>query len=75
MSTRKRARVESDDAGSSTGQQGKHSDDAQEGQRERDAEFWFDDGSVLLVAGGFEFKVYRAVLSARSPVFKDMLSS
>ena len=84
MSTRKRARVESDDAedvrnepDSSASQHAKFSDNAQEEQtqeRQRDTEFWFEDGSVLLVAGGFEFKVYRAVLSARSLVFKDMFS-
>ena len=43
-------------------------------QRLRDAEFWFEDGSVVLVAGGIAFKVYRGVLSDRSPVFKDMFS-
>ncbi|KAI9061826.1 hypothetical protein FKP32DRAFT_1575208 [Trametes sanguinea] len=40
----------------------------------RDAELWFEDGNLVLVAGDTEFKVYRGPLIAHSPVFKDMLS-
>ncbi|KAM5539624.1 hypothetical protein V8D89_006733 [Ganoderma adspersum] len=38
-------------------------------------EFWFDDGSIVLVAGNTGFRVYRALLAAQSTVFTDMLSS
>ncbi|KAI6120167.1 hypothetical protein EDD16DRAFT_903628 [Pisolithus croceorrhizus] len=35
---------------------------------------WFDDGNIVLVAGGQCFKVYRGTLSMHSPIFKDMFS-
>lgn len=35
---------------------------------------WFDDGNIVLVAGGQCFKVYRGTLSVHSPIFKDMFS-
>ncbi|KAM5539308.1 hypothetical protein V8D89_006999 [Ganoderma adspersum] len=41
----------------------------------RHAEFWFDDGSVVLVARNTGFRVYRALLAAQSTVFSDMFSS
>ncbi|PIL26466.1 hypothetical protein GSI_12224 [Ganoderma sinense ZZ0214-1] len=41
----------------------------------RHDEFWFDDGSVVLVAGNTAFRVYRALLAAQSTVFTDMFSS
>ncbi|RPD58517.1 hypothetical protein L226DRAFT_489969 [Lentinus tigrinus ALCF2SS1-7] len=40
----------------------------------RDHEFWFDDGSIALVAKDVEFRVYKRVLSEHSVVFADMLS-
>ncbi len=43
-------------------------------QRERDERFWFEDGTIILVAGKVEFKVYAHPLVEHSPVFKDMLS-
>lgn len=43
-------------------------------QRERDEEFWFEDGSVILVARNMEFRVYMRVLADHSPVFADMFS-
>ena len=36
---------------------------------ERDPEFWFSDGTVILVAKNVEFRFYRALLADRSPVF------
>lgn len=33
---------------------------------------WFDDGNIVLIAGGKSFKVYRGTLSVHSPIFKDM---
>ncbi|RPD53663.1 hypothetical protein L227DRAFT_384391 [Lentinus tigrinus ALCF2SS1-6] len=44
------------------------------GQRQRDEEFWFEDGSVILVARNVEFRVYMRVLADHSPVFADMFS-
>ncbi len=40
----------------------------------RDAEYWLEDGTVILVARGVEFRVYKGVLSTHSPVFADMFS-
>ncbi|TBU37460.1 hypothetical protein BD309DRAFT_995090 [Dichomitus squalens] len=47
---------------------------AQGEETKRDQEFWFEDGNVTLIAGNFEFRVYKGVLSNRSPVFRDMFS-
>jgi hypothetical protein len=33
---------------------------------------WFDDGNIILEAGGKLFKVHRGVLSKNSGIFKDM---
>ncbi|KAJ7612145.1 hypothetical protein FB45DRAFT_939968 [Roridomyces roridus] len=41
---------------------------------QRDPELWFDDGNLVIHAGNSQFLVHRGILSARSPVFKDMLS-
>ncbi|KAI1795305.1 hypothetical protein LXA43DRAFT_37560 [Ganoderma leucocontextum] len=38
-------------------------------------EFWFDDGSIVLIAGHTAFRVYRALLAAQSTIFTNMLSS
>ena len=40
----------------------------------RDADFWFDDGNVIVVAGNTGFRLYRGWLAAESPVFYDMFS-
>ncbi|KAI0820485.1 hypothetical protein BC628DRAFT_1422821 [Trametes gibbosa] len=40
-----------------------------------DTEYWMDDGSIVLVAGGYAFKVYKGILAAQSPVFHDMFLS
>ena len=40
-----------------------------------DEEFWFDDGSIILIAGSIAFKVYKGLLAAQSPVFADMLAT
>ncbi|KAL1938256.1 hypothetical protein VTO73DRAFT_11707 [Trametes versicolor] len=42
--------------------------------RTRDPEFWFEDGSVVLVAHGYGFRVFKGVLAHHSPVFQDMFS-
>ena len=41
---------------------------------ERDQEFWYKDGTIILIAGDIEFRVYRGPLERHSPVFSDMLS-
>ena len=38
----------------------------------RDKEFWFDDGTVILVAGDVEFRVYKGILSSHSAVFSEI---
>ncbi|KAF9000614.1 hypothetical protein BDQ17DRAFT_1359229 [Cyathus striatus] len=38
----------------------------------RSLDIWFDDGNVILEAGGIRFKVYKGTLAANSTVFRDM---
>ena len=49
---------------------------ASEGPRslKKDEEFWYDDGTIILIAGNIEFRVYRGPLAKHSPVFRDMLA-
>lgn len=42
--------------------------------RQRDTEFWYDDGNIILVARDVEFRVFKGILAEYSPVFKDMCS-
>ncbi|KAI0365821.1 hypothetical protein BV20DRAFT_953482 [Pilatotrama ljubarskyi] len=42
---------------------------------ECDEEFWFEDGTVVLLAGRTRFRVYRGLLAAQSEVLRDILSS
>ena len=37
-------------------------------QPHRDEEFWFDDGTVILIASNVEFRVYKSTLSEHSIV-------
>ncbi|KAJ7689849.1 hypothetical protein B0H17DRAFT_904472, partial [Mycena rosella] len=37
-------------------------------------ELWFEDGNIVIQAGNSQFRLYRGILAARSPVFQDMLS-
>ncbi|KAI0691728.1 hypothetical protein C8Q76DRAFT_592250, partial [Earliella scabrosa] len=41
----------------------------------RDDKFWYEDGSVVLIAGRVGFRVYRGLLADCSPVFRNMLPS
>ena len=41
---------------------------------ERDSDFWFEDGNIILVAQSIGFCVYKGPLIKHSPVFRDMLS-
>ena len=50
-------------------------DSAGDGQSiEQDEEFWFEDGTVILVSLDVEFRVYQGVLAALSPVFKALFA-
>ncbi|KAI5119753.1 hypothetical protein M0805_004085 [Coniferiporia weirii] len=40
----------------------------------KQADFWFKDGNVILLAGNVAFKVHRGVLERHSDVFEDLLS-
>ncbi|KAI0632658.1 hypothetical protein C8Q77DRAFT_1218173 [Trametes polyzona] len=39
---------------------------------ERDEDYWFDDGSIVVIARGTAFKVHKSVLSRNSVVFHDL---
>ncbi|KAJ6548094.1 hypothetical protein DFH09DRAFT_989136 [Mycena vulgaris] len=41
---------------------------------QRVQDLWFADGNLVIQAGNSQFRVYRGILAARSPVFQDMLS-
>ncbi|KAI0700396.1 hypothetical protein C8T65DRAFT_811948 [Cerioporus squamosus] len=42
---------------------------------ERDPEFWFEDGSIILIAyGDVGFRVYKRILSEHSALFRDMFN-
>lgn len=88
--TRKRARTQDDDeenplAKRESGQEVLESvtmseapaqdDSAGDGQPiEHDEEFWFEDGTVILVSLDVEFRVYQGVLAVLSPVFKALFA-
>lgn len=36
------------------------------------SDIWYDDGNVILQAGGLQFKVHKSILAQSSSVFKDM---
>jgi hypothetical protein len=38
----------------------------------RAQELWFEDGTVVIQAGNSLYRVFRGILAARSPVFRDM---
>ncbi len=40
----------------------------------KDEELWFEDGNLILTTPTVRFRVYRGLLVAHSPVFRDMLS-
>ncbi len=57
-----------------TGQTG--NGQASDGQAfEKDEDFWFNDGTVILVARNVEFRVYEGLLAALSPVFKEIFQA
>ena len=41
---------------------------------QKDIEFWFEDGTLLIVAQNVEFRVYKGLLTDGSVVFKQLLS-
>lgn len=48
---------------------------ADDGQSvKQDEEFWFEDGTVILVSHNAEFRVYQGVLAGLSPVFKALFA-
>ncbi|KAI0705964.1 hypothetical protein C8T65DRAFT_809535 [Cerioporus squamosus] len=71
VASSKRPREDNTDAGRST-QANKARGNATE--RVRDEEFWYEDGTIILVARNVEFRVYKGVLADHSSVFADMIS-
>ena len=41
---------------------------------ERDSEFWFEDGNVVVVAQKTAFRFHKSVVSLHSSVFHDLFS-
>ena len=42
---------------------------------EKDDEFWFDDGNIVLIANNdVAFRFYKGLLARASPIFQDMFS-
>ena len=41
----------------------------------RHADFWLDDGNLILLAGGTAFRVYKGLLTKHSAVFSDMFAT
>ena len=74
-SARKRVRVDSESPSTTSEHSTTTDGETRRAEYERDKDFWFQDGSVILVAGGIGFKLYGGVLSSYSPVFKEMLLS
>ncbi|OBZ69624.1 Molybdenum cofactor sulfurase [Grifola frondosa] len=46
----------------------------EEEEPERDMEFWYEDGSIVLIAGNVAFRVYQGLLSEQSSVFTDLFA-
>ena len=42
--------------------------------KEKDNEFWFEDGTVILAARDVEFRVYGGLLADHSPVLKELFT-
>ncbi|PIL26302.1 hypothetical protein GSI_12058 [Ganoderma sinense ZZ0214-1] len=57
-----------------TSEGGDNPDSTQTLSLQRDKTFWYDDGTIVVVAGNIEFRIYRGLLARYSPVFFDMLS-
>ena len=39
-----------------------------------DQEFWFEDGTIVLVAKDVQFRVYEGLLADHSPVLRDLFA-
>ena len=72
-SPRTRLRVPMDDLETGPGGTNGTQDGGKE-QRQRDAQFWYEDGTVILVVHDVEFRVYKGVLVQHSLFFRDMFS-
>ena len=73
--SRKRARIEDSDTDSRSNDETRgHIAGEAEEIRQRDHEFWYDDGTVILIARNVEFRIYKGLLSDHSSVFRDMFS-
>jgi len=40
----------------------------------RHAEFWFTDGSIVLIIEGTAFRIHKSILSKQSDVFSDLFT-
>ena len=40
----------------------------------KDDELWYEDGTVVIIAGDVAFRLYKGVLARASPIFQDMFA-
>lgn len=40
----------------------------------RSSKLWFEDGTIVLQTERVQFKVYKGILAANSPIFRDMFA-
>ena len=68
---------DSEDAEAPTGNVSQPQTEQQAGDGQvfqRDEEFWFEDGTVILIACNTEFRFYKGLLASVSPVFKQLFA-
>ena len=73
----KRTRLSGDPQDSTAGSSSESSDSPTtiKPRFKQHAEFWFDDGNIVLVARRVAFRIYRGLLASQSTVFSDMFAS
>ena len=42
------------------------------GEPQKDPELWFEDGSVVMIAGNMAFLIHTSILSRHSEIFRNM---
>ncbi|KAI1795326.1 hypothetical protein LXA43DRAFT_882141 [Ganoderma leucocontextum] len=68
-------RVSADDPSPSHSHSPESSSTPPDSNLQRHSDIWFNDGNIVLVAGGTAFRIYRGLLASQSTVFSDMFAS